>query len=358
MSNLSFLAGHKAYRRLQQDGLQADSFKLVAGASGAAKWLVLSQLDRVIFGEFFKSRQDPLFLLGSSIGSWRFAAVSQKDPMAAIGRFEEAYIQQTYKAKPSAKVVTEKSYAILDSFLSPSGLDEVLNHPSFRLGLLSVRSQWPTVSENKLALTMGLISAGLANIATPEALRWFFQRTLFFDPRTPPPYLKVQGFATHPVALSAQNFRQALMSSGSIPLAMEGIRNIEGAPQGLYRDGGIVDYHLNVPFLSQDDEKLVLFPHFDERIIPGWFDKKLSWRKPHADRMAHVLLVAPSREFIARLPFGKIPDRSDFYRFQGRDEERFRYWRKVLDECRALADEFRDVVEKGLIAERVRPLPS
>jgi hypothetical protein len=207
-------------------------------------------------------------------------------------------------------------------------------------------------------LSLGLGGAGLGNIVSPRALKLFFERTLFYDPRSKPPFLTAPSFPAQAVTLTAANARHALMASGSIPLVMSGISQIAGAPAGVYRDGGIMDYHLNVPFLPDTDDQLVLFPHFEERLIPGWFDKHLPWRKPDAARMSHALVIAPSPEFIAKLPFQKIPDRTDFMRFQGRDGERFQYWRKVIHECQRLADELHEVITKGRIAERVRPLPS
>lgn len=356
MANLNFLAGTKALERIRRGGLRPDAVRVVAGAAGAAKWLVLSQLDRIIFGQFFRGRREPLILLGSSIGAWRFAAASQTDPVSGISRFEEAYIQQCYERKPSASQVSSKSYSILNEFLPINGPSEVMTHPFHRLSLLAVRSRWPTASDRKLPLCFGLAGAGAGNVLSAGFLRLFFERTLFYDPRTPPPFLQAEAFASQSVSLSPQNLRQALMASGSIPLVMSGVKDIAGTSPGVYRDGGIMDYHLNVPFLPTDEEKIVLFPHFDERLVPGWFDKHLPWRRPNPDRMSQVLLLAPSREFIARLPFGKIPDRNDFLRFQGRDEERFRYWRQVVRECQRLADEFHEVIEKGLIAERVQPL--
>ncbi len=358
MSSLSFLAGSKALEQLRRNGFRPDAFKVVAGAAGGPKWLILSQLDRVLFGEFFRGRRDPLFLLGSSIGAWRFAAVSQPDPLASISRFEEAYIQQSYRPKPSPEEVTERSYEVLDAFLPPSARNELMNHPSHRLSMLAVRSRGATASDKNLLLSLGLGGAGLSNIFSPRGLNLFFERTLFFDPRHRPPFLQAPNFPARSVALTAANVRQALMASGSIPLVMAGISQIEGAPTGVYRDGGIIDYHLNVPFLAPDDEKLVLFPHFGEQLIPGWFDKALPWRKPQAERMAHALVIAPSPEFIARLPWQKIPDRKDFNRFQERDGERFRYWRQVVQECRRLADELNELIVKDRVAECVRPLPT
>lgn len=355
MSSLSFLAGPKALQRLRREGMSPKSFKIVAGAAGGPKWLILSQLDRVIFGEFFRERRDPLFLIGSSIGAWRFAAVSQPKPLESIARFEDAYIAQSYDAKPSAAAVSERSYEVLDSFLPESARAAVLKHPSHRLSLLAVRSRWATVSDRRLGLALGLGGAALSNVVSPHGLRLFFERTLFHDPRGQPPFAAAASFPAKKVGLSSANLRAALMASGSIPLVMSGVSTIEGAPPGVYRDGGIIDYHMNIPFLPEKDEDLVLFPHFEERVIPGWFDKRLPWRKPEKDRMASVLQIAPSPAFIAKLPFGKIPDRTDFYRFQGRDAERFKYWRQVIAECQRLADELHDVINKGTIADRVRP---
>ncbi|MDX2452676.1 MAG: patatin-like phospholipase family protein, partial [Desulfosarcina sp.] len=89
---LVFLAGERALETIRSQGLGPDNVKVVAGAAGGPKWLILGHLDRVLFGSWFQGRRQPLHLLGSSIGSWRFAADSCTDPVAAIDRMEDAYI--------------------------------------------------------------------------------------------------------------------------------------------------------------------------------------------------------------------------------------------------------------------------
>ena len=91
------------------------------GASGGAKWLVLSHIDRVLSRHLLPELSAPVFLLGSSIGAWRFACYAQDDPEAAIGRFEALYVQQTYSEKPDSAEITRKSQAILDRLLGPAG---------------------------------------------------------------------------------------------------------------------------------------------------------------------------------------------------------------------------------------------
>jgi hypothetical protein len=68
----------------------------MAGASGGAKWLVLSKLDRVVVDTLVPGLRGPVHLIGSSIGAWRFACYAQRRPLEAIERFEEAYLS----AKP------------------------------------------------------------------------------------------------------------------------------------------------------------------------------------------------------------------------------------------------------------------
>ena len=63
--------------------------------------------------------------------------------------------------------------------------------------------------------------------------------------------------------------------------------------------------------------------------------------------MHNVLIVSPSKNFIAGLPYGKIPDRNDFMRFKGRDEERLDYWNKAIEAGRILGKNFSKRLPRG-----------
>ena len=352
---LVFLAGKRALETIRSQGLGPDGVKVVAGAAGGPKWLILGRLDRLLFGHWFRGRRQPLFLLGSSIGSWRFAADSCADPVAAIDRMEDAYIHQTYDRHPTPREISEKSRAIIDRTLGANGPREVLNHPVNRLSLVAVRSRHLLARERRLPLALGLAAAVMANVLTRRSLKWFFQQTLFSDARNRPPFSSIGQAPGARSDLTPDNLKPALLASGSIPYIMDGVQQIPAAPKGVYRDGGVVDYHLDVPF-SLNGKGIVLFPHFSRRIIPGWFDKHFSWRRPSADNMADVLLVAPSERFVSRLPNGKITDRKDFYLYAGDDRARFACWQQVADAGSILADDFMDAVESGSIRNRVQPI--
>jgi len=356
MFPISFYAGRKALSVIRDKGLAQEDVNVLAGAAGGPKWLVLNHLDRVIFSSWLKGRKAPIYFLGSSIGSWRFAAASQKRPVQAIEKFQDAYIHQSYQSKPTPEKVSRESRKIMDHFIDDTAIDEILSHPFFRLNFMAVRCRHILSSDKRAFLFPGLVAAFLFNLIGRGTLKFFFDRALFYHPADKPPFLDMSGFPIQKTLLTKENFKAALLASGSIPLVMSGVKDIPGASPGIYRDGGIVDYHLDIDFLSGNNG-LVLFPHYSDWIIPGWFDKKLRYRRPASKNMENVLMISPSKEFVERLPHRKIPDRNDFFLFRGRDRARFSYWLSVVNESKRIGDAFWDAVESGRISQLVKPMP-
>jgi hypothetical protein len=354
MNRLSFYAGEKALALIRDAGLSPEMVEVMAGAAGGPKWLVLYGLDRYLFSDWLADRKAPLHLLGSSIGAFRFAAAMAGPPAETIDRLREAYIHQAYTGKPSPLEVSEKSRAILDVCLADGGADRVLAHPFLRLNVLATRCRGLSAREPKAVQMLGLSAAALSNLAGRRHLARYFERALFHDPRAEAPFHGMADFPTVRLPLTRENLAPAVMASGSIPLVMAGVPGLSGSGDGMYRDGGMIDYHLDVPY--NVDRGLVLFPHYTDRIIPGWLDKHLPWRKPHREHLERLLLVCPSRAFIQHLPYAKIPDRNDFYTFKGNDPARFAFWNTVADRSRLLADDFAEAVATGEIRGRVRPI--
>ena len=64
-----------------------------------------------------------------------------------------------------------------------------------------------------------------------------------------------------------------------------------------------------------------------------------------------VLLLSPSPEYLASLPYGKLPDRRDFKRFANDDTARERYWQHAMDASQRLMFNLRPpVLDQGLVA--------
>ena len=59
-------------------------------------------------------------------------------------------------------------------------------------------------------------------------------------------------------------------------------------------------------------------------------------------------MITPSKEFIASLPYGKIPDRNDFTDLDA--DTRIKYWNTVFSETEKLAEAFDKNLENKLFS--------
>ncbi len=350
-------AGPRALEIIRDEGLRPERVRVVAGAAGGPKWLVLYHLDRLMLSGFFRHGGVPVDFIGSSIGAWRFAAWCQDDATGALDRFRDAYIHQRYEQRPTPAEVTAESCRVMDGYIDDTGIEQILAHPYRRLNILAVKCRHLTACEDRGRMGLGLAAAAGANVISRAFLKYFFCRCLFSALPRPLP-LDGGGdlpFTRYP--LDQANFKNALLASGSIPLVMSGVRSIDGADRGVYRDGGMIDYHLDLPYRLPPGD-LVLMPHFSGKIIPGWLDKPLGWRSPAAANMAQMVMIAPSPELVARLPGAKIPDRTDFKTFFQKNEERFAAWKETVALCRAPSEALMETIASGRIRDRVQPLES
>jgi len=356
VDDLIFLAGHRAHERICSEGLTSHMVSMVVGASGSAKWLVLKDLESFLFGQWFRGRKKPLHLFGTSIGSWKSAAAAQNNPSEAFDRLAQAYIHQIYRRKATPARIDEESQRIMDVYLGPDKVSQILTHPYCRLNFSAVRCRGGLSYDHPMAQMAGLAAAWGLNRVSRELFRKICLPTLFYDPRSVPSFSLNGEFPGGMVPLDGENLRTALIASGSIPYMMEGVRDIPGALAGIYRDGGLFHYHPAFDFLNGEDG-IVLYPHFYSEVTLGWFDKNRPSRIANGDLLADVLLIAPSASFVAELPFGRIPDRRDFVRLAGRDKERIDFWETAVSMGKRLGYCFLEAVSSGRIRKIVQKIP-
>ena len=222
--------------------------------------------------------------------------------------------------------------------------------------LLSREGRWRTPA--------GYLGAFVANAGSRRALGAWLERVVFSDPRDRLP-VPLADFRSHNAVLSAENLSAALLASCSIPFWLDAVHDVPGGPPGAYWDGGITDYHLHLNYAAMDDApvpgwgggaSLVVYPHFQAQVVPGWLDK--SWRRRHraSPFLDNVVVLAPQPDWVRTLPGAKLPDRSDFKAYRNDREGRMSAWRAALAESQRLADEFAELVagQRPIIAQ---PLP-
>lgn len=349
---LTIKAGKRALARIRDHRLVPADVGIVPGAAGGPKALGIQGLDLALFGEWLPRFERERSLIGASIGAWRFAAICLPDPVAGIELLGKLYNEQSFAKGVTMAEVSQSCIKMLDDLLQ--GHDSsVLSNPHYRLNIMIVKSHGLLALDHRGGLGLGLGSVIANNLLGRARLSRHFERLIMHDARRAPPLSALTDFPSRCLHLDTANLRQALLASGSIPMVMQGVMDIPGVGPGTFRDGGLLDYHLDLPYSGCD---IVLYPHFTDKIVPGWFDKTLPWRRGDQGRLQDVLLLAPSREYLASLPLGKLPDRSDFKRFVGKDQERQRYWQTAMDQSRRLGDEFIDLVDTGRLAERLEAL--
>ncbi|NWL17242.1 patatin-like phospholipase family protein [Pseudoalteromonas sp. Scap03] len=332
---IDIYAGKTAAKIINEQGFKPEIFTSFLGASGGPKWFTLFGLDKYIFGEFFKHRTQPLNLIGSSAGAFRSACFAQNDPVAAIKRLAKSYSQTRYSSnKPTPAEITLKARALLDDVFGDDGVTEIINNPVFKAHFIVAKSNGFIASEHKLIQLLGLSKSYMLNRVNRKLLGAQYERFIFGAPNSNLSITDSYKFKTQNIELTQTNLKDALLASGSIPLVMQGIKNIAGSPPGIYRDGGIIDYHFD---LKINNPGLILYPHFNSEPKAGWFDKNLK-RKVAPQNYDNVVMITPSKEFIAGLPYGKIPDRNDFTDLDA--DTRIKYWNTVFSETEKLAEAF------------------
>ena len=361
MKALRIYAGPKARQHLEKNGLQPQDIGVVPGAAGGPKGLILGALDRFIFGDWLLQSHQSVHLVGASIGAWRMATACLDNPVAAFSRLEHDYIHQHYalepgQKRPTADFVSEKFGKSLADFYG-GRVREVLNHPRYRLHIITSRGRHMLGREHKVATPLGYLGAFLTNSVYRKAMGAWLERVVFSSQNAGLPFA-TGDYRTRQVALTDANFQRALQASCSIPFVLRSVSHIPGAPPGAYWDGGITDYHLHLNYASDliansphkhcadgqnhslNSAGLVLYPHFQKAVVPGWLDKGLKWRHQSTHFLDNMVLLAPDPAWVKTLPNSKLPDRQDFTHYGADLQARIKAWRTAVSQAAQLAQEY------------------
>jgi hypothetical protein len=375
MQALQIFAGPKARASISRNGLQPGDICTISAAAGGPKGLMLGALDRFLFGHWLQGSSQPIDLVGASIGAWRMSTACLNDPVTAFERLEQDYIRQHYELapgqkRPTAEFVSETFGKNLQAFYG-GRVSEVLNHPRYRLHIVTSRGRHVLAREHGVRTPLGYLGAFLTNTVHRRAMGAWLERVVFSSAGATLPF-GTQDYRTRQVTLSEANFNPALQASCSIPFVLQAVHNIPGAPPGAYWDGGITDYHLHLNYPAaqaaiktraaqamdtgaRGQNGIVLYPHFQKSVVPGWLDKSLKWRHSATHHLDTMLLLAPSPEWIKTLPNGKLPDRQDFTHYGNDLAGRVKAWTTACSASAQLVDEFAAWLERPDPA-RIMPL--
>jgi hypothetical protein len=356
MQALEIFAGPRAREHLRERGLRREDVRIVPAAAGGPKGVVLNPLDQFLFGDWLAASEHTVHLIGASIGAWRMATACLDDPAQAFAQMAHDYIHQTYDHAPGKQPKAQHVSDVFGAKLTErfgGAQAQVLTHPRYRLHVFTSRGRHLLRREGGLRTPLGYAGAFAANVLGRRAMGGWLERVVFSDPRTAIP-LHLHDYRTHTVALTAANLQPSLLASCSIPFWLAAVHDIPGAPRGAYWDGGITDYHLHLNYASMH-EGVVLYPHFQHTIVPGWLDKAFKQRHLATAKLDNVIVLSPHPEWVKRLPNGKLPDRADFKHYGDDVAARAAAWTRAVQESQRLRDEFAAWVG-GTLSIDVQPL--
>ena len=356
MKALAIHAGPRALMHIQQHGLTPQDVRLIPAAAGGPKGLVLNPLDRFIFGHWLHGSTQVLHLAGASIGAWRMACACLPDADTALAQLAQDYIDQDYEHEPgkapTAQIVTRMFGRAIDVRLGARALD-ILSHPTRRLHVFTSHGRRLLSREGRWRTPLGYAAAFAANAISRRALGGWIERVVFSDPRDALP-MPLDDFRSQQVTLSPANLSKAVLASCSIPFWLQAVHDVPGGPSGAYWDGGITDYHLHLPYASMP-KGLVLYPHFQAQVVPGWLDKPWKQRHRASASLDNLVVLSPRLEWVQTLPNGKLPDRKDFQSYGDDLPARQRVWREALAQSQRLADEFAQFIANP-VPDLIEPL--
>src|SRR5690606_12660985 len=96
---LTIRAGHLARDLILKEGLQPAQVDIIPGAAGGPKGIGIQGLDQAVFADFLPRAAQRRTLVGSSIGSWRFASIAAHGAKRGTELLADLYTHLSFQKK-------------------------------------------------------------------------------------------------------------------------------------------------------------------------------------------------------------------------------------------------------------------
>mmetsp|Transcript_30529 Transcript_30529/g.67662 ORF Transcript_30529/g.67662 Transcript_30529/m.67662 type:complete len:412 (+) Transcript_30529:154-1389(+) len=310
-----------------------DYFSVYAGGASGPRSFVTMGFDKQ-FSKLVDSGAitGDKWLLGGSTAALRFCAlisglISRKNISYEL---KEHFAKMVYKPGDTPKTLAPMMEALFLKVLPPHLADKVLRHPSLHLCIMvtQLRPAYQNLPEWQLKALFGLFLG--ANVVTPASLKLLQRRLCFYTGPHPPPFITPADEVTC-LPLTSQNVYQVLHATTCLPFMSERCEYIAGVGSGLFFDGALSDYHLNLA--STPEYPLLLLgdgpgPAFKQTLWDAY-----TWRRAPSQYRRNVTVLYPTQQFVECLEAGKLPTVFDYFSKQYIADPplRQRHWRQAYD---------------------------
>lgn len=347
MEHLAIKAGSTARRILLERGLNPKDIRLMPSAASGPKWIILYHLNRFLFSNWLPA-DHPIHLIGSSAGAWQMTCAAQQDPGPAFDRLLKAYTEQTYPQIPTPQEISDKIKDIVSITLGDDGIESILSNFNRNLSVVTNRSLFEVVYEKSKRQFLYVF---LHNLLSRKRINRFMERNVFSSQGPPPFDLKRDDITTTRYhQLTNENALSVITASGSIPTVINPQIGLTGDGHQHW-DGALTDYHFGVPWDLKDG--IILYTHYQPRIVPGWLDKYTPWRNMPKEWTDRLVLLYPTKSFIEAMPNKSIPNRTDFKTYFQKDDLRIKNWYEAAELGKGLLYDFKQLIRKPISEEVV-----
>lgn len=286
------------------------------------------------------------WLCGGSAGAMRFVALLRAVARGGGGeevlwRFARTFAEMVYDHNSTPEDLERMMEGVFDTLL-PSSREEVeamIDHPAFGLAVFVCRMPPLLASLPRAAMA----ALGAASFLAPGAEGMVAERLCFHSPSSLPP-LRRPGDGITYMPLTAENLRDVLRATTSIPGLSVPRRRIAGREGGWFCDAGVVEYEFNLrPPASC--RTLVLNRNVGARLYGTFFDS--IFERPRY-LPPWVTVLSPSPRLFRAYPHPSIADWFDTHLISN-PRERVERWMHAMQTSRAAFDPHPLVT--------VRPLP-
>ena len=275
------------------------------------------------------------WLIGGSTGGMRSLAFvsSLLLDQDLTSKMKDHYCEMYYKHGDTADVLHPMMLTMFNIVSPDKVLEECLAHDTFKIAIMVSELRYPFSLLPMLLLRPFLVLVVLMHFMLPTLIETlFFQRLCFFSGDNPPPFLDSDESVQF-CNLTVKNSKQVLHATTSMPLISKPCRYIDGIGPGVYFDGGITDFYLNMKI---ENAHGLLLGDLDPSapIYRSALDQFLPWTRHLPEHyFEQVSVVRPTKEFVKSLGSSSLPSVKDWFsnEYIKNPEKRKKIWNLVYD---------------------------
>ena len=292
-------------------GIQTlNTFRIFVAPASGPRCFTTMGFDR----QFRKSQIDSRskWFVGGSTAALRFTAliaglILNKNISKHI---QHIFTEMTYQHGDSPDTLSPMMEKLIQACAPKSILSEIVHHPYLHLCIFVARLKYTTdISDWRLKLSFG--GMYMTNLVYPQGLDYFYDTCCFYTGNSPPPLISKTHICFEPITV--ENFYDVLQATTCIPFVSKRATQI-GKHSGLFFDGAICHYHLNLICNQPEYPTLYLSDQFvDSQLKANVFDSWVPWRGIPEQDLKYCTRIHPTTFFQSQIPENRFPTVSDWF---------------------------------------------